>query len=312
METTVTRAPKKGWFSGSRFGLAVLGVLVLVALFLWVTAAPRQPQPYLTSDYPLILAHQGASAYAPSNTIPSFQKAVDMGADVLELDAHLTKDGAIVVAHDNTVDRLTNGTGRIRDFTLADLQKLDAGYKFTTDGGATYPYRGQGIHIPTLEEVFKTFPQARVNIEIKEGDQPIAQPLADLIHSMGMTKQVLVVSFFNDALKEFRKAAPDVATGASKSEILSNVIYWKLGLGFLYHAPADAIQIPYETKESSGIDLGKASLIRAEHRHNVKVHYWTVDDPAEMKKLLSLGADGLITDKPDVAVAVMREMGLRP
>lgn len=289
----------------------ILGLLILLGAYRWVTAAPRKPQPYLASDHPLILAHQGASAYAPSNTIPSFQKAVEMGADVLELDVHLTRDGAIVVAHDDTVDRLTNGAGRIRDFTLADLQKLDAGYRFTTDGGATYPYRGKGIHIPTLEEVFKTFPQARVNIEIKEGDQPIAQPLADLIHGMGMAKQVLVVSVYSKAIQDFRKVAPDVATAASKSEILSMVIQWKIGLGFLWHAPADAVQIPFETRESSGIDLGRAGLVRVAHGRNVKVHYWTVDDPAEMKKLLQLGADGLITDKPDVALQVEREMGLR-
>jgi len=289
----------------------VAALLLLTGLTRWATASPRVPQPYLASDHPLILAHQGASAYAPSNTIPSFLKALEMGADVLELDVHLTRDGAIVVAHDDTVDRLTNGTGRIRDFALADLQKLDAGYRFTPDGGATYPYRGQGIHIPTLEEVFKTFPQARVNIEIKEGDQPIAQPLADLVHGLGMTKQVLVVSVYDDAIRAFRKAAPDVATGASKKEILSLVVQWKLGLGFQYHAPADAVQIPYELKESSGIDLAKKGLVGTSHRRNVKVHYWTVDDPQEMRRLLTLGADGLITDRPDVALDVMRSMGLR-
>ena len=300
--------PARRW---PRFVAAMLALLLAVAAFRWLTAAPRAPQPYLAGKGPLILAHQGASAYAPSNTIPSFRKALEMGADVLELDVHLTREGAIVVAHDDTVDRLTNGTGRIRDFTLADLQKLDAGYRFTPDGGATYPFRGRGIHIPTLEEVFKSFPQARVNIEIKEGDQPIAQPLADLIRSMGMTKRVLVVSVYSDALEAFRKEAPDVATAASKSEILGLVVQWKLGLGFLYHASADAVQIPYESRESSGIDLARAGLVRVAHRRNVKVHYWTVDDPAEMRQLLGLGADGLITDKPDVALEVMRSMGLR-
>ncbi|MGE5589867.1 MAG: glycerophosphodiester phosphodiesterase [Bacillota bacterium] len=290
---------------------AVVAVLLLAALTRWAAASPRAPQPYLDAAHPLILAHQGASAYAPSNTIPSFGKALELGADVLELDVHLTRDGAIVVAHDDTVDRLTDGTGRICDFALADLQKLDAGYRFTPDGGATYPYRGQGIYIPTLEEVFRTFPQARVNIEIKEGDQPIAGPLADLIHSMGKTKQVLVASVYSDAINAFRKAAPDVATSASKNEILSLVVQWKLGLGFQYHAPADALQIPYETRESSGIDLAREGLIRVAHGRNVKVHYWTVDDPQEMRRLLALGADGLITDKPDVALDVMRAMGLR-
>ncbi len=304
---TVRRRPSVWrWIWG-----AILAALIVFGVAWWVSAKPRSAQPYLAGSRPLVLGHQGASAYAPSNTIPSFRKALEMGADILEMDIHLTKDGVIVVSHDDTVDRMTDGTGRIRDLTLAELQRLDAGYRFSPDAGKTFPYRGQGISIPTLEEVFRTFPDARMNLEIKEGDQPIEVPLANLVHAMGMTQKVLVTSFYDDALGRFRRLAPGVATAAAKQEILGFVIQWKAGLSFLYHAHSDALQIPDDVKESSGIDLARPSLIQAAHRWNQKVQYWTVNDPAEMKRLIQMGADGIITDRPDVAVAVLRELGMR-
>ncbi|HDH09983.1 MAG TPA: glycerophosphodiester phosphodiesterase, partial [Chloroflexi bacterium] len=125
--------------------IAALALAMLAGLR-FATAHPRPDKPYLTSDRPLVMAHRGAGL-APENTLVAFQKALDLGADVLELDVHATKDGEIVVIHDETVDRTTDGRGAVKDFTLEELKRLDAGYHFTPDGGVTYPYRGRGITI---------------------------------------------------------------------------------------------------------------------------------------------------------------------
>src|SRR5690348_16209850 len=130
--------------------------------------AKRLQSVFLAHDGPLFFAHRGGSALAPENTLVAYEKGLSYGADALELDIHPTCDGEIVVIHDDTLDRTTDGSGRVSGFTLDDLRQFDAGYRFTPDSGATYPYRGQGVRIPTLAEVYERFSDARVNIEIKE------------------------------------------------------------------------------------------------------------------------------------------------
>src|SRR5919107_2807685 len=120
-------------------------------------------------EWPVNLAHRGASALAPENTIEAFRLAVGAGAGGLELDVHMTRDGQIVVIHDPTVDRTTNGSGAVSEMTFDELRRLDAGHTFSPDGGPTRPYRGRGIRVPTLEEVLEGFPDVAVNIDLKDG-----------------------------------------------------------------------------------------------------------------------------------------------
>lgn len=203
----------------------VVLVMGLVAAYRLVTVKPRPAKDYVKSPRPLNMAHQGGAGLAPSNTIVAFRNALKVGADGLELDVHATKDGEVVVTHDDTVDRTTDGTGAVKDFTLAELKKLDAGYRFTPDNGQTYPYRGQGITIPTLREVLAEFPDQRINIEIKQSEPPIESKVLEVIDEMGMRDMVLVVSFDDAVMKWFREMAGDIAVGATENEIRTFVIY---------------------------------------------------------------------------------------
>src|SRR5215208_4117973 len=152
------------------FAISMILTLTLIAAFM--PDAPSKSY-YENLSRPLVIAHQGGDGVWPGDTMYAFENAVAIGADVLEMDAHVTKDGQIVLMHDEEVDRTTDGTGLIEDLTLEHLKQLDAAYKWSTDDGKTFPYRGQGIQVPMLEELFPTFPEMRYVIEIKLTENPI-------------------------------------------------------------------------------------------------------------------------------------------
>jgi len=237
----------------------------------------------------------------------AFAKAVEIGADGLEMDAHITKDNQIVLMHDEKIDDTTNGTGLIEDLTLAELKQLDAAYKWTNDDGKTFPYRGQGIQEPTLEELFRKFPQMRYVIEIKLTKNPIDQPLCDLIRQYNMQDKVMVASFHDEAMQNFRERCPEVATSASRTEVRNFVLLGKVFLsGFL--APRyQSIQPPYDPKGSMNISIMTERFIREAHAKNIKVEPWTVNDPKLMRQYIEWGVDGIITDRPDLMIEVLGE-----
>jgi glycerophosphoryl diester phosphodiesterase len=298
---------------------ALAGVaLVLALLASWraATIVPRPAQSFLADQVDgkvVVLAHQGASGHAPSNTLESFRLAMAMHADILETDVHLTRDGVIVTSHDDRIDRLSNGHGLIKEMTLAELLQYDFGYGFTPDGGKSYPYRGKGVTIPTLEEVFMAFPGVRVNIEIKQGDPPIAEQLLAVVQKHHMADKVLINSFASAPTAEWlRLTGGRTAVGADRADMFRFAAYWLPHLDWLYSPDRDGFQLP--TTQKLGpltIHLDSPRLIERAHRLGVKVHYWTINDEATMRRLIDLGADGIITDYPDRAVTVLREMGRR-
>jgi glycerophosphoryl diester phosphodiesterase len=183
-------------------------------------AQPADDCPACLRDLPrpLVMAHQGGEELWPSNTMYAFERAVALGVVVLEMDLHVTADGALVLIHDETVDRTTDGTGVVEQMTLAEVKALDAGHYWTADGGQTFPFRGQGITIATLEELFQTFPDMPMNIEIKLVENtPIVEPFCQLIRQYGKQDQILVASFHEDAMAEFRAVCPEVATSTSQN-----------------------------------------------------------------------------------------------
>ena len=192
---------------------AALILLGLVLVPLLIPDAPSKPY-YAGIQPPLVIAHQGGDGIWPGDTLYAFEKAVEVGADVLEMDAHITQDGKIVLMHDEEVDRTTDGTGLIEDMTLDELKHLDAAYQWSNDGGKTFPYRGQGIEVPTLDELFQKFPQIRYVIEIKLTQNPIDQLLCALIREHEMQDKVMVASFHDEAMQNFRATCPEVATSA--------------------------------------------------------------------------------------------------
>ncbi|MBK7215768.1 MAG: glycerophosphodiester phosphodiesterase [Candidatus Promineofilum sp.] len=285
---------------------ALLVIVVIVAAVLVAAAllTPPAPEfPFFESDRPMVIAHQGGEGLRPSNTLIAFENAVALGVDVLEMDVHSTSDSALVLIHDDTVDRTTDGTGRVNDFALAELQQLDAGEYWTADDGATTPYRGQGVRIPTLDEVLTAFPQMKFNIEIKQVEPSIASSLCEALRAHDLTDRALIASFHPTAMNEFRAACPEVATSMVEDEIRPFFILNTIFLGALYNPPGAAFQVP---EYSGSLHVLTPRFVRGAHGNNVAVHPWTIDDPADMARFLDMGVDGIITDRPDLMIELLR------
>lgn len=264
----------------------------------------RKKRAYLTHERPLFFAHRGGSMLAPENTLAAFENGVALGADALELDIQSTREGELVVIHDVTVDRTTNGTGPVSSFTLEELRQLDAGFHFTPDGGLTYPFREKGHSIPTLSEVFEQFPQQRVNIDLKESTAVRERRLWELIRKMGVEERVLVASGdLHEPILRFRHfSGGRVATSASEKEIRSFVLTHFARATRLLRPAYDALQVP---EMHRGIRVVSPSMVAAAHRMGLAVHVWTVDEREAMERLLRWGVDGIMTDRPDVLAEVM-------
>jgi glycerophosphoryl diester phosphodiesterase len=261
-------------------------------------------RPYLDAPRPLAFAHRGGAAVAPENTLWAFQRAVDAGFRHLETDVHLTRDGELVTIHDPTVERTTDGVGLVRRLTLAELRRLDAGHRFTVDG-VTFPFRGRGLRIPSLAEVLDLHPEVRVNIEIKERSPAALRAVWGFIHHHGVHDRVLVASEHAPVIAAFRRLAKGrVATSAGASEILRFWLQTRLRVGPRRRPDFDALQVPATHGRLTVVD---PAFVANAHRHGLDVHVWTIDEPAQMRRLLALGVDALMTDHPERLLTVLRE-----
>jgi len=279
----------------------VVGLAGIVAAAAFHRGETRSPDEY----WPINFAHRGASLRAPENTLEAFQLAAEDGAEGLELDVHMTSDGSIVVIHDDTVERTTDGSGAVHDMILREAQSLDAGYSFTPDGGASYPYRSQGVRVPELGEVLREFPYLRVNIEVKEAQPGIEEALLETIAGAGAKDRVLVVSEIPDIMDRFRElSGGGISTGASRREIESFYLLNRLHLKSLLRPSYDALQVPVEYE---GWEVVTPRFVEAAHNRGVRVDVWTIDDPEEMRRLLDLGVDVIMTNRPEVLSEVLRE-----
>ncbi len=277
-------------------GLA--GVVAAVALRRGETRAVRE-------DWPANFAHRGASARAPENTLEAFRLGMEAGAGGLELDVHMTLDGEIVVIHDPTVDRTTNGSGAVARMTLEEIGALDAGYSFTQDGGSTYPYRGLGLRVPRLAEVYEEFPEAPVNIEIKEAQPGVERAVLEVIREAGAEGRTLIASNRHGVVRRFRRiSGGTILTAASRREIARFYLLSRLHLERLYRPAYDALQVPPEYR---GTRVATPRFLEAAHARGVRVDVWTINDPGEMRRLLDLGADGIMTDSPEELAGVLGE-----
>ena len=277
-------------------GLA--GILAAVAL-------RRGEAPTVRVDWPANLAHRGASARAPENTLEAFRLGVEAGAGGLELDVHMTLDWEIVVIHDSTVDRTTNGSGAVARMTLDEIQALDAGYRFSPDGGSTYPYRGRGLRVPRLAEVYEEFPDSLVNIEIKEARPGVEEAVLEVIREAGAAGRTLLASNRHGVVRRFRRISGGrIRTAASRREIMRFYLLSRLRLERLYHPAYDALQVPLEYR---GTRVVTPRFLEAAHNRGVRVDVWTINDPDQMRRLLDLGADGVMTDRPEKLADVLGE-----
>ncbi|MDQ1375069.1 MAG: glycerophosphoryl diester phosphodiesterase [Actinomycetota bacterium] len=248
-------------------------------------------------------AHQGGAAEMPSSTLVALHRAVEVGADALELDVHCTSDGHLVVCHDATVDATTDGTGRIATMTLSEVQKLDNAYRFGPDDG--FPYRGKGHRIATLDEVLEAFPSTFLNLDIKETAptvDPYEERLAETLRRFGRSDDVIVASFLDGATDAFSSFAPEVSTSAGT---MATAMFWRAVQDGDEPPPSrhHALQVP---PDYEGTPIVDERFVDAAHHAGLAVHVWTIDDPTEMARLLALGVDGIMTDRPSVLSDVLR------
>ena len=233
----------------------------------------------------------------------AFQGAVQLGCRYLETDLRTTRDGVMVTIHDETVDRISDGSAPVHALTLAELKRLDAGYRFSPDGGQTFPFRGKGVTVPTLAEVAQAFPDICLNLDIKQRQPPMIEALVTFIEEQGAHDRVLVGSFHDRILKEFRRRTGGrVATSAAASEARLFWLASRLRLTRFLRLAYDALQVPPRHGPLSVVDR---RFVQAAHRLGIQVHVWTVDESEEMRRLLSLGVDGLMSDSPDLLLDVL-------
>ncbi|MEY2569120.1 MAG: glycerophosphoryl diester phosphodiesterase [Actinomycetota bacterium] len=261
-----------------------------------------EPNPWLERRV-LNYAHQGGAAEMPSSTLIALHRAVEVGAHALELDVHCTADGHLVVCHDGTVDATTDGTGRIADMTLADVRALDNAYRFGPDDG--FPYRGRGHTIATLDEVLEAFPSTFLNLDIKETAptvEPYEERLAETLRRFGRVDDVIVASFLDGATDAFSSFAPGVSTSAGT---MATAMFWRAVQDGDDPPPMrhHALQVPPDYEGTAIVD---EHFVERAHAAGIAVHVWTIDEPDEMRRLLALGVDGIMTDRPSVLADVLR------
>ena len=253
--------------------------------------------PYTALEHPIRFAHRGSRVLWPENTMYAFERAIDdLAYRYLEIDVRLTADREVVVFHDATLDRVTNGSGNVGDWPAEDLKRLDAGYWF--DEEHEFPLRGCGIGIPTLEELFLTWPDVHVNIDLKtDGSE---WPVAEVIRACDRGDRVLVGSFNDRRIARFRRIVMGtVATSAGPTA--SALMYAASRLGRSIHRPVEAYQLPFDYR-GLGIDR---KLVDAVHAADAHLHVWTVNEPEDMDRLIELDVDGIVTDRPDLLNEVM-------
>lgn len=295
-------------WAASAVGLLALGLVLLQFLPARGVVAGPNPWRPKAGQRPLVIAHGGGQGLQPPNTIPAFENSVALGCDALEMDLHVTKDGVLVTLHDETIDRTSDGTGRLNDFTLAELKEKNFGFKFKDPAG-NRPYRNQPVRLATLEELFTRFPAMPMIVELKDRGANGVQAAAELVRLIGKHRRtnVIVAAFDDVTLDEFRRQSAGRVPTASPMERTRMFVICNQGwLDWFAPGGDHALQIPVA---ASGFRLDTPRLMRAAHRRNLAVHYWTINDAAEMKRLIELGADGIMTDRPDRMLAVLKEMG---
>lgn len=321
-----------------RFAAPALALFILLALG---QAAARNPIPsgrinslhsFVPGDNPwldrapLNFAHQGGAREAPSNTLFAFKEAIEAGADVIELDVHATLDGHLIVIHDTTVDRTTDGSGRVDMMTLEEIKAFDAAYWWspgTVDchdptkcdwvyrgvaTGDTPPpdgYSADDFKIPTLQEVLGAFPNTFINIEIKRtapDTSPYEAELAEVLDDFGREEDVIVVSFSDAAVEIFKALAPKVTTATATAETAA---FWASTQDGLPGAPNPryaALQVPVTFE---GFPVVSESFVQKANANGLAVHVWTINSKSEMCSLLALGVQGIMTDRPSLLESIL-------
>ncbi|SEQ55898.1 glycerophosphodiester phosphodiesterase [Piscibacillus halophilus] len=296
--------------------LPIFLVYALAFYILYIKPQPNVVQhDILQSEHegPLVIAHRAGDLIAPGNSMAAIEQSAELGVDLIELDIHITKDGHLVLMHDPSVDRTTDGSGLVSELTLEEFQMLDAGFHFL-DLNGEYSFRGLGVYKPTLEEVFQEYPDMKYMLEIKHTNPPqlygdIALKLWDLIQEYDMEDKVLVSSFDQEIIDEFNEHAEGrVALGTGEQSAFNFVITNKLWVRNFFKPNGHAIQFPVRNKF---FNFFTEEIIEGAQRLGMDIHYWTINDEETMRELIDAGVDGIITDRPDMLIDILEEKGMR-
>jgi glycerophosphoryl diester phosphodiesterase len=251
---------------------------------------------------PLLYAHRGASSECPENTLPSFQRALELGADVFELDVHPTRDGVFVVAHDATAERMAGIRRAIGASDWSEVSRWDAGWGFVDANGAR-PFAGKGIPFARLDQVLATFPGMPVNVDVKQAGTSALERLIALVRDARAEERVLLTSFSYRVVTNLRRLSYRGALGLSQLEVVRLVLSPRL---FTQLFPLGGIRAQIPTR-SGALDLTAPRFLAKCRALGLRVDYWVVNDPAQATRLLERGADGIITDDPRAMARVFAE-----
>lgn len=244
---------------------------------------------------PMILAHRGASAYAPDHTLEALRLALEQGADAIEADVHLSRDGHPVLHHGGDLSENTEGSGPIGRYTLSELRGFDAGHRYSPDGGVSFPYRGTGQSILTLAEALEAFPDTRFNLDIKE--RRAAEPTRRIVEQRGAGDRVLLASWYSWQRAPAVRDWPGPRSATLDQMLAFMLLHWTRTDAF-WGKRVDALQLP---ERHWGLRVVTPRLVERAHDLGMRVHIWTVDEEADMERLLEWGIDGIVTKRPDTA-----------
>ena len=270
----------------------------------------REDKEVLLYDRPIILAHRGGSLLGPEHTMAAFEKAHSLGVDGFEIDIRLTKDEEIVVFHDATVNRTSDGIGFVKDFTLDELKELNFGYHFE-DLDGQFPYKEEKIEIVSLRELLEVFPNMYINIDIKDHPDTyegslMPSKLWRLIEEFNAENRIVLTSFFSEQVDRFNLYAQNrVALGAGENDVRKAFTAFTSQFGHLFTPKVEVFQIP---PKHGRVSLDSPRFIAYLAKMNIPVHYWTIDDEETIRTLIENGAKGIITDRPDIAVKVLESI----
>ncbi len=266
-------------------------------------------EPFL-QPIPRVVAHRGDSHAYPENTLHAFESASRMGVDIIETDVHLTKDKEVVIWHDNTLERNTDGKGKVEDFTLKELKELDAGYTFTKDGGKSFPFRGKGVKMITLDEALQECRNQRFNVDLKSKDPQIVDAFTQVVSSHQAQERVLCASFHLSHLKTIRKKSPEILTSVTTFEVLKLLMQQKMHLlpKNLNIGRTLVFQVPVS---QWGIHVITPQFIEEFHKRGAIIMVWTINDEKTMHSLFELGVDSIMSDNASLLLSVAQKRNLR-
>lgn len=254
----------------------------------------------------LVIPHAGGDGLFPENTLYAYEQSQALGGDVIDIDVQVAADGVLVAFHDSTVDRTTDGTGAVRDFTSEQLAALDAGYDFEVDGDV--PFRGRGIGVPTVEEVLRAFPDTLTTLDLKNPGALPVQPVCDLLRELGRTDDVYVGTESDDQPELFRAACPEIHTSGTSDERQIRRAEREAG--------ATSASISQLVGQPGYLDRDGQPRITEEliifsQASDTAMFTWVIDDRETLTELIEMGIDGIYTRRPDVMIEVLTDLGLR-